>query len=248
MMKILYLYHDLMNLYGDNGNVKAMCRHLANQGFDVELDKKTVSDMLDFSIYDFIYCGSGTERNQKVALTHLKQYGDGFREAVERGTVFLFTGNALEMLGARIVGTDDKVYEGLGLLPFHVKENHDKRYTGDAIFRAQEFDGDVVGFVNKCSDLTDLSEENALFAVEMGKGNDAEDRLEGIRLNHCFGTYLTGPVCVKNPHVLKYLITLIGKKEYSDFIYHDKDSEYEKNSYEVTLNALKVRQQNERRR
>ena len=41
--KILHLYHDLMNLYGESGNVRALARHLSDQGFQVVVDRKSVS-------------------------------------------------------------------------------------------------------------------------------------------------------------------------------------------------------------
>lgn len=237
-MKILYLYYDLMNLYGDNGNAKALLRHLEYQGFDVTLEKKTVGDVIDFSEYEMIYCGSGTERNQKVALAHLMQYRDGLKKAVEEGKVVLFTGNSLEMLGKTIEAADKTVYDALNLMDFITIENGRDRHTGDAILSTNKFEGDVVGFINKCSEIIGVPDDNALFTVKMGKGNDKDNKAEGVYLNNCFGTYLTGPILVKNPHVLEFLITLVGKRCSEDFSYVEKNCSYEKKSYEVTLNAL----------
>ena len=53
--KILHLYHDLMNLYGESGNVRALARHLSDQGFQVVVDRKSVGDEIDFSQYGFVY-------------------------------------------------------------------------------------------------------------------------------------------------------------------------------------------------
>ena len=54
-MKILHLYHDLMNLYGDYANVSALCRMLELNNIEFSLDKKSLGDEVDFSEYDFIY-------------------------------------------------------------------------------------------------------------------------------------------------------------------------------------------------
>ena len=68
-MKILHLYPDFMNLYGEYGNMRVLQRHLQDQGVTVTLEEKTVTDdSLDFSDVDFIYIGCGTERSQKAAL------------------------------------------------------------------------------------------------------------------------------------------------------------------------------------
>lgn len=236
-MKILHLYYDLMNLYGENGNMRVLSRHLEDQGFAAEVERKTVGETIEFSEYAFIYCGSGTERNQKVALEHLKEHAESFQKAVESGIPCLFTGNSLEMLGSVIHGLDGRDYEGLSLLPFSVQEDKDTRFTGDAVFTADWLGKDFVGFINKCTDLTGLSGET-LFTVKMGKGNSANDNREGFRLYNLFATYLTGPMLVKNPHFMQYLIELIGKRDNESFVYREISYPYEEDSYQVALNAL----------
>lgn len=66
-MKILHLYYDLMNLYGEYGNVVVLVKHLEDQGEEVIVDKKTIGDQIDFTQYDFIYCGSGTEKIKRLS-------------------------------------------------------------------------------------------------------------------------------------------------------------------------------------
>lgn len=239
-MKLLYLYDDLMNLYGENGNIRVLERHLSDQGFDVVVDRKSVEDSLDFSGYDFIYIGSGTERNQKKALEHLLPYAGQLREAAERGTVALFTGNACEMLGTSITDGYGTVHSGLGLLPFAVTESKDTRYTGDAIAISPDFPDPIVGFINKCSTLDGL--EKPLWEMEMGYGNDPEkkERGEGFRYHNFFGTHLIGPVLVKNPAFMKEMVKLIGSTQ-EGFSYQEKNYGYEEKAYLITVSELKKR-------
>ena len=77
-MKILHLFHNLMNLYGEYANTLALKRELENRGVSVTLEKQSVGDKIDFSDADFIYIGSGTEKNQKVALEALKPFKTSF--------------------------------------------------------------------------------------------------------------------------------------------------------------------------
>ena len=114
-IKILYLYYDLMNLYGESGNIRVLERHLHEQGLTVTVDKKSIGDEIDFSQYAFIYAGSGTERNQKIALADLFRYQEQIKAAAQSGTVVLFTGNAFEMLGKSITAGNSTVHEGIGL-------------------------------------------------------------------------------------------------------------------------------------
>ena len=37
-INILHLYYDLMNLYGENGNVLCLKKYLENQNIDVTID------------------------------------------------------------------------------------------------------------------------------------------------------------------------------------------------------------------
>ena len=239
MMKILYLYYDLMNLYGENGNIRVLKRHLEDQGQEVTVDRKTVGDDIDFSQYGFIYAGSGTERNQKKAMEHLVRYKDEFIKAVEGNAVALFTGNSFEMLGTKVTDCDGRVFEGLGLLDFETKESDDVRYTGDAICNmvSDETQKPLVGFINKCSTVTGISDP--LFEMTMGYGNTNSDNGEGMRVNNLFGTHLTGPILAKNPHFTAMILGLIGEKE--GFAVTAKTYEYEEKAYEVTLRELQKR-------
>ena len=121
--KILYLYYDFLNLYGDNGNVRIMEKRLKDQGFDVEITRKTVTDEdISFEGFDLIYCGSGTESRRTAAVSHLKTFEKQFSAAVEEGTPVLFTGNAWGMLGKNITTLYGDKIKGLGLFGFDVKE------------------------------------------------------------------------------------------------------------------------------
>ncbi len=89
-IKILHLYHDIMNLYGEYGNVKIIEHHIKDQGFDVIVDKKTIGDEINFNDYDFIYMGCGTEKNQKVILQDIMSKKDDFLNSInERKSYFI---------------------------------------------------------------------------------------------------------------------------------------------------------------
>lgn len=82
-IKLLHLYSDIMNLYGEYGNIKILEKHLKDQGFDVILDKKSIGDDKHFNEYDFIYMGCGTEKNQKVILQDILKQKEEFINAIE---------------------------------------------------------------------------------------------------------------------------------------------------------------------
>ena len=229
-MKLLHLYHDLMNLYGEYGNVVVLKKHLEDQGFEVELDKKSLGDEIDFSAYDFIYCGSGTETNEMTALEDLLKRKDSFLAAIEKGTVVLLTGQAMEFLGRTVDGK-----EGLGLLPMETVFT-DKRYTGDVIVKNDGI-GEVVGFINKCSIIKE-DESIRLFDYVFRQAEIIDADYEGYRYRNVYGTHIIGPVLVKNPNFMKRIVMDIAGR---DFVYKEISYPFEEDSYNVTLNALKER-------
>ena len=232
-IKILFLCHDFMNLYGENGNIRMLEKRLLEQGVDVTVDRVTKGEKPDFMKYDFIYCGSGTESKRDMAVEFLKPYKEDLKAAIEAEKIVLFTGNSWEMLGN----------SGLGLFDFDVTEDYSKRLVGDAILvpteelMAKGIDKPFVGFINKCSVVS--NRKTPMFKVQMlsGDGNVPEDTIEGFIYKNFFGTGLTGPILVKNPHFLKALMKmLLGEK------FTEKTFENEEKAYEITFSELAKRQ------
>ena len=235
-MKILHLYHDIMNLYGEYANVAAMQRILVNSGTDCTVDRLTFGDNAVLEDYSFIYMGSGTERNRNVVMEDFSRYKVSLKKYIDSGKVLLMTGNSFEMLGASITDAKGQKHEGIGLFDFTVTEQSRTRNTADAVFKAEFSDKPLVGFINKCSEINGITEP--LFEVMMGLGNTAEDKREGIRLNNFFGTHLTGPVLIKNPFFLEYMAGLIIGDESKVSTRH---LGFEKSGYDVTLSELTKR-------
>ena len=145
MIRILHLYHDIMNLYGDNGNIRFLEKALTDQKQEVEITRRTITDDLDdLNEYDIIYCGPSTEARRNACLKHLLPYKDLIRDAFDSNKVFLFTGNSYEMLGKEIK-TDDGLIEGLGIFDFTVTEQSKTRYTSDVIVTCEEIKEKCVG-------------------------------------------------------------------------------------------------------
>ena len=73
-IKIGYLYYDLLNLYGENGNIKALKKCLEDLDIKTEVHFITVGDKIDFDKFDFLYIGAGTEESLKIALKDLLKH------------------------------------------------------------------------------------------------------------------------------------------------------------------------------
>ena len=227
-MKILHLYPNLMNLYGDYGNVSILVKHLKDQGLRVQVDTRELNELINFEKYDFIYMGSGTISNQLTALNDLLKYQYQIKKYIESDKLMLLTGNAMEVLGKRIGDTT-----GLEIMNFS-SELSDKRYTGDVILHNDDI-GDVVGFINRSSIVVD-ADEYKLFDYVFKDNNLIDNYYEGYRYHNVFGSHVIGPLLVKNPNFLEYLIRLIVKDNYKNISYP-----YEAAAYTKTLTELRKR-------
>lgn len=205
-VKILWLYEDLLDLYGDRGNISAITYQLKHLEIEFEIDKKSIFDELDFDGYDFIYAGPGKDKNVIRASEHLVKYKDAVIKAVNDKKVFFVTGNAQLLFGREIEDENGNIHDAVGLFDYSSK------ITGDV------FINDMVaspmfnrtslcyGFINRTSYIVgDI--KNPLFEVKYSEKNIGES--EGILSQNFFSTWALGPVLAKNPPLLKEVLCRI---------------------------------------
>ncbi len=232
-MKILHLYHDMMNLYGEYANLLILERCLRELGHEVQIHTLSMGETKDISGYDLYFMGAGTERKQKLALEALRPYGEALQKAQAEGKVFLFTGNSFELLGKSIKDANGKVYTCLGIFPYETEEG-DRRIVGDALGSCPLFADPIVGFMNKCSKTTGV--KIPLFTLKMGFGNEAKCGGEGVYEGNFFGTHLTGPVLMKNPAMLREILSRLTAQRVETV-----NVPYLQQAYETTSKALQTR-------
>lgn len=239
MIRLLHLYHNLMNLYGEYGNISVLKQHLQDQGLETDVVQTDTLEQTDLEQFDFIYIGSGTEKNQKQALKDLRQHKTQLQAFAEKGKPMLLTGNAFELFGNTITDCGGTVYEGLGFDAFETIEQNTKRLTADVIAHCPFLSDPIVGFINKASKTTGV--QTHFSNVKMGYGNDNENPAEGWRRQKLIGTHIIGPILVKNPQLLDYMVQTIAETKVPDFKFEIKDYPYAKSAYEITYQKLAER-------
>lgn len=240
-MKLYHIFPDLMNLYGDYGNLVVLQKALEDAGQETEVVKLQPGQETDFADAAFLYMGPGTEPARNAALEHLRPLKDALANAILTHQVpALFTGNAWFLLGQSLTLSGGETLEGLGLFGYTTKESQN-RYTGDAI-AAPGAEGlpsqPAVGFLNRCDTVQNI--ETPLFSLEMGKGNDGQAPAEGFVQGAFHATHLIGPLLVKNPHFLNYFVSLITGTSPIPI----GETSHPALSYQVTLQALRQRAAN----
>ena len=139
-IRIAHLYYDLMNLYGENGNVLCLKKYLENQNIDVTIDYLTKDDKIDFTNYDIFYIGSGNDESFLITLDDLKKYKKELETAIEN-KFFIVTGNALNLFG-KTYYSKNKEIELLNILNYSVKENK-KRLVGEQLYKCDLINSEI---------------------------------------------------------------------------------------------------------
>lgn len=210
-IKLLHLFPKLLSLYGEYGNVKIIEKSLKDKGYEASITEYegTDDENIDFSEFDFVYVGSGTEKNLIEASKRLLPEKDAFCELISSGKCVLASGNAMTLFGQTLkLGANS--YETLGAFPYTSEIFTDKRFQGDVLTDDNNiFSSRLIGFINTSAVYTGIEAPltNNLLGAKLG--NDKTSGEDGFISGSFIGTQLIGPIAVKNPNVLAKICEMI---------------------------------------
>lgn len=229
-LSICYLYPDLMNTYGDRGNIICLSQRLLWRGIDVEVVPLTVGDTLDADRFDLYFFGGGQDWQQiPVSQDLLTIKKEPLLRAVSEGAVLLSICGGFQLLARYYQPFKGDRMEGIGLFDAWTVAGK-KRMIGNNVITIDQslllsmqetlgksdFPTTLVGFENH-SGKTYLGKEcRPMGVTTFGFGNNDEDKLEGGIMGTAFGCYLHGSLLPKNPHFADYLLTLALRRRYKD--------------------------------
>jgi CobQ-like glutamine amidotransferase family enzyme len=194
-----HLYPELLNIYGDRGNILALARRAEWRGVGrVDVRPVAAGQPLDPSELDILCIGGGEDRKQALAARDLQRHAGRLREAVEDGLVVLAVCGGYQLLGAYYQPGEGERLPGAGILDAHtVAAPGRPRLIGNAVVESEL--GTIVGFENHGGRTYLGPGARPLGRVLVGGGNNGEDRGEGAVYRNCVGTYLHGSLLPKNP-------------------------------------------------
>ena len=200
-IRICHLYPELLNLYGDRGNMLCLVRRLEWRGIGCEVVGVGRGDALHAADFDLIFIGGGQDAEQAALMEDLRaSKAAELRAAAADGCTILGICGGYQLLGHSYETASGERLEYLGICDFATvaAPEHEKRLIGNLVFELS--DGTrVVGFENH-GGRTRLGEGvRPLGRVIHGFGNNGEDGTEGVRDRNVFGTYAHGPALPKNP-------------------------------------------------
>jgi hypothetical protein len=229
-IKIGHLYPDLLNLYGDRGNIQCMKKRCEWRGIEAEVQEFQITDSIDFSDLDIVLLGGGSDREQMLVCEKLKTIKSEFNDYVVDNGVVIAVCGGYQLLG-HYYDTDQGRIEGLSLVDLYTEQGS-PRLISNIVIENALFDMPIVGFENH-GGRTYIGDNKPLGNVLFGHGNNGTDGAEGVLYKNVVGTYLHGPLLPKNPQVCDYLIKNALERKYgkSELQPLDDRQEIEANRY-----------------
>lgn len=236
-LKIMHLFPDLLNLYGDKGNIECMRKRLEWRGIECEVIAFTMEDNdFDLSDIDIVFLGGGSDREQRIVCHSLLEHKDDLKSFVEEGGSLVAVCGGYQLLG-KYYKLEDETIEGLDILDIYTEQGKG-RLISNIVLQADFIDDTIVGFENH-GGRTYINNHKPLGRVLFGNGNFDKSGAEGIVYKNVVATYLHGPLFPKNPKLCDYVLTNALKKKYSAFTeLSPLDDEMEEEANEYIVNRF----------
>ena len=234
-LKIAHLYGDLMNTYGDNGNI-LMLKYVAEKmKARVQVDIVSLTDGFDQNFYDIAFFGGGQDFEQSILARDLPTKKENLAAFIENDGVMLAICGGFQLLGQYYIEAGGRKIDGLGILGHYTLNQEDNRYIGDIKIHNDEFNETYYGFENHQGRTFLAENQKPLGTVVYGNGNNKEDGGEGMHYKNTFGSYFHGPILSRNANLAYRLVaTALRKKygpdiqlpSYQDILSKEKPEEY----------------------
>ena len=208
-IRICHLYPDLLNLYGDRGNIICMKKRLEWRGIECSVTELPLGEKAELSQFDLFFIGGGQDFEQEVLLEDLARgKTQEIKAAVNDGKTFLAICGGYQMLGEYYETWDGVRCGFIGALDLYTVGSK-TRMIGNFMYECPPENGGctVVGFENHSGKTRLGPGLQPLGRMISGFGNNGEDGTEGVRFNNVFGTYSHGPVLPKNPQLCDFILS-----------------------------------------
>lgn len=227
-INICHLYYDILNLYGDNGNIRTMEKRLAWRGIDSKVTKLSFGEV-EKNDYDIIFIGGGQDFEQEILVKDLFAHkATWLKEEIEKGTVILGICGGYQMLGKFYEAADGTRVDFLGGIDVYTTAS-DKRMIGNFMYEYTKGNGEtfpIIGFENHNGQTWLGDGVKPMGRIIKGYGNNGEDGTEGARYKNVFATYSHGPLLPKNARIADELLDIAYERKFKEplpFLEHEME-------------------------
>ena len=239
-LNICHLYPDLLNVYGDVGNILILKYRAEKRGIKVNIHNISLNDDFDHENTDILFFGGGQDFEQSIVSTDLKtKKRDALKEYIENEKVAIAICGGYQLLGNYYMTPNGEKIEGLGILDIYT-ESGSNRFIGNTVIYNEDFNETYVGFENH-SGRTFINNLKPLGKCINGFGNNGEDNYEGCIYKNTFCTYFHGSLLSKNPELADRLLTLALNKKYGSITLEPLNDELELKAKDSIIKKLEMR-------
>lgn len=212
-IRILQLYPNEMNIYGDRGNVLTLMRRAEWHGFTPEVMYHDPGKELPKEV-DIIVGGGGQDSGQEKVQDDFLRISDALHKLANDNVPMVMVCGLYQLLGKFFKTSEGLIIQGIGIFD---AETHGSptRMIGNVIIDTPF--GEIIGYENH-SGQTFLGKGTRPFGtVKKGAGNNGEDGFEGAVYKNVYGTYLHGSLLPKNPVFTDELLKQAAIRKYGEF-------------------------------
>lgn len=211
-LRVIHLYPELLNLYGDSGNILVLRKRMAWRGIACDVDEVHVGELPSLAGADLVFIGGGSDREQKIVCESLLAAQSELVAYVEDGGVLLAVCGGYQLLGHSYT-MGEQTLPGLSLVDLYT-DRGSPRLIGNVCVQSRISKQVIVGYENHGGRTHLGSDVEALGTVIHGFGNDGQSGEEGCLYKNVVGTYVHGPLLPKNPGVADWLLARSLERKY----------------------------------
>lgn len=236
-LNICHLYPDLLNVYGDVGNILILKHRAEARGIKVNIIDVSLNDTFNKDKTDILFFGGGQDFEQSIVSEDLKtNKRSSLMQYIEEGKVLLAICGGYQLLGKYYTLPTGETIDGLDILDIYT-EAGDVRFIGNTVIYNEEFDETYVGFENH-SGRTFIKDLKPFGKCLHGFGNNGSDGYEGCIYKNTFCTYFHGSLLSKNPELADRFLQVALEKKYGDVTLAPLNDTFELKAKDVMINRL----------
>lgn len=213
-LRIAHLYGDLLNTYGDIGNILVLNYYAKQMDTQIKVKLVSLNDPFDPNDFDLVFFGGGQDYEQLIVSRDIQRKKKSLTDFINDGGPVLAICGGYQLLGKYYIGAKGEKIAGISALPHYTKSQINHRFIGNIEIENEETGQKYHGFENH-NGLTYLGPgERPLGRVLSGHGNNGADQSEGAIYKNTFCSYFHGPILARNGELAKRLLLIALKRRY----------------------------------
>lgn len=212
-LRICHLYGNLLNTYGDNGNLLLLQYYAKQMGIQTETEIISIYQPFDEQKYDLVFFGGGQDFEQLIVSKDIQDKKENLIKYIENDGVVLAICGGYQLLGHYYIGANGEKIAGISALDHYTLSQDNNRFIGDIEIFNEDLQLSLYGFENHNGRTFLGKDERPLGKVVTGNGNNGEDSTEGAIYKNTYCSYFHGPLLAKNEELAKHLIRLAVEKK-----------------------------------